>query len=77
MKIIYKSHNHKRKKYDSQYIKKILQWMERKKGRGLLFSFKKTKGQCMILVLHIGFGQIGDKHHSESYLWPLAINKIS
>jgi hypothetical protein len=25
MKIIYKSHNHKRKKYDSQYIKKILQ----------------------------------------------------
>jgi len=58
-------------------LKKFFNEWREKKGRGLLFSFKKTKGQCMILVLHIGFGQIGDKHRSESYLWPLAINKIS
>jgi hypothetical protein len=49
-------------------LKKFFNEWREKKGRGLLFSFKKTKGQCMILVLHIGFGQISDKHRSESYL---------
>jgi hypothetical protein len=42
MKIIYKSHNHKRKKYDSQYIKKILQWMERKKREGTFVFFQEN-----------------------------------